>query len=175
MTARGLRHSIRDALLVLGLLGALSACGAPSSATNAPVAYRATDLQSEADVSIADLRGRPALLTSWAVWCTACREELPALETFWTAHHEDVRIVAVNLDGSRQQAIRMVKSIGLTMPVWHDPGDAFSKVFRLIGVPSWVIVGADGSVVREGPGPVDLQDPALLAALTASQPVDATP
>ncbi|HUL78732.1 MAG TPA: TlpA disulfide reductase family protein [Vicinamibacteria bacterium] len=174
MTARGLRHGIRDALLVLGLLGALSACGAPSSATNAPVAYRATDLQSESGVSLADLRGRPALLTSWAVWCTACREELPALEVFWATHH-DVQIVAVNLDGSRQQAIRMVKSIGLTMPVWHDPGDAFSKVFRLLGVPSWVIVGADGSIVREGPGPVDVQDAALLGALTGSQPVETAP
>lgn len=31
-------------------------------------------------VSLADFRGKPVLLTFWATWCTACQDELPALQ-----------------------------------------------------------------------------------------------
>ena len=143
---------------------AVAACtggGGPSPSAG-PVAYRATDLVSGADVSLADYRGRPVLMTSWAVWCTACIEELPALEVFWASHRDDIAVVAVNVDSSRQSAIRRMRSDGLTMPVWHDPGDAFSKVFKLVGIPSWVLLGPDGGIVRLGVGPIDFTDPNLL-------------
>lgn len=31
-------------------------------------------------VSLSDFRGKPVLLTFWATWCTACQDELPALQ-----------------------------------------------------------------------------------------------
>jgi len=31
-------------------------------------------------VSLGDFRGKPVLLTFWATWCTACQDELPALQ-----------------------------------------------------------------------------------------------
>jgi cytochrome c biogenesis protein CcmG/thiol:disulfide interchange protein DsbE len=37
-------------------------------------------------VSLSDFRGKPVLLTFWATWCTACQDELPALQRIHDTH-----------------------------------------------------------------------------------------
>lgn len=162
------------------LVGLLSGCssgggaGAGSgTAVKAPVEYSAQAFDGSGRVSVADLRGRPVLLSSWATWCEACKDELPAQERFWQAHRSGpLAIVAVNLDtqGESRGASQMARKLGLTMTLWRDRGNAFSTVFRAVGVPTSVLLDSSGRPVRTWAGPVDLTDPQTVRLLTGGSP-----
>jgi thiol-disulfide isomerase/thioredoxin len=169
----GRRIPVVPVLIALAFVGA--ACATAPPASQGPVQFRAERLDNGTAVSLADLRGRPALLTSWAVWCPACIEELPALETFWSGYKDDLAVVAVNIDGSRNQALRRARQDGLTMAVWHDPDNVFSRVFHLVGIPSWVMLDADGRTLHVGVGAIDFSDPTFEELIRTSVGGTTTP
>jgi peroxiredoxin len=48
-------------------------------------------------VSLSDFRGKPVLLTFWATWCTACQDELPALQRIDDTYRTDgLTVLAVD-------------------------------------------------------------------------------
>ncbi len=50
--------------------------------------------------NLSALRGKVVVVHFWATWCSACREEMPALEDFYQQHHaQGVEAIAVSLDG----------------------------------------------------------------------------
>lgn len=119
-------------------------------------------------VSLASLRGKPVLLNVWATWCHPCREELPDLERLHrTLGPRGLRVVGVSIDeaGSRDAVADFAKQFGVTYEVWLDPADRISSRYRLIGVPSTFLVGADGVLLWKRMGPVKADDPELRAAL----------
>lgn len=147
------------AILLTGTLGALAACSASPSAS-APE-YSVRDRAGNR-VSMEDLRGRPALLTSWATWCKECKTLLPELERLHEVQGADgVRIVAVNINapGSEDDVVALEQQYGMAMARWRDTDNDFSQAFRSRGVPTSVLVGADGVVVRRWPGGVPIGDP----------------
>jgi len=144
------------ALVVVGL--ALAGCGASRSGGGKPVVYSAHSLDGSHAVSTAQLRGKPVLLTTWATWCTACREELPEVEQLYERDRpRGLQVVAVNLNGEGVsfRARQLIAGMGLTMPIWSDPDDRFSARFRAIGVPTSVLLDASGHVVRIWQGGID--------------------
>lgn len=55
------------------------------------LAGEAFDLSAEA--------GRVVIVNFWASWCVPCREEMPALETYYQQHKgEGLRILAISMD-----------------------------------------------------------------------------
>lgn len=47
----------------------------------------------------ASRRGKVIVLNFWASWCKPCREEMPALETFYRAHRsEGLEVIAVSVE-----------------------------------------------------------------------------
>ena len=54
--------------------------------------------------SLADYRGQVVLVNLWATWCPPCKEEMPALQSFYDKHiNQGFTIVAVN-DGEVDRA-----------------------------------------------------------------------
>ncbi|HJS18028.1 MAG TPA: TlpA disulfide reductase family protein, partial [Anaerolineales bacterium] len=55
-----------------------------------------TDLAGNAS-SLADYHGQVVLVNLWATWCPPCKEEMPALESYYRRHvDEGLVIIAVN-------------------------------------------------------------------------------
>jgi thiol-disulfide isomerase/thioredoxin len=49
--------------------------------------------------STAELRGKVIVINFWATWCAPCREEMPAIDTFYRRHRErGLEVIAVSLD-----------------------------------------------------------------------------
>lgn len=133
-----------------------------------PVSYEAVDAVTGKKVSMADLRGRPAIIASWATWCVPCRKELPALERLHRAQGDDgVRVVIVNLDsaGDDEAVAEFVDQFGLTMTQWSDADDRFTPTFKGLGIPMSALVDGDGVIVERWYGALDPDDPSVADAL----------
>lgn len=146
----------------------LAACGeAPRGAVGAPVEYGAVNLAGDS-VTLTQLRGHPVLLNIWATWCPPCRKELPDLQ----ALHEEyaprgLRVVGVSIDaaGADDLVEHFVEEYGITYEILRDPGERVASVFPSQGVPTTVLIGADGTIVWRHLGPLEADDPALREAL----------
>lgn len=152
---------------VLAPAAALAGCGGGDGGD--AVAYAATDLATGEEISLEAWRdGRPAMLVSWATWCRECDEELAALQAFATSPAADgIEVVAVNLDaaGVEDEIQAKIDAHGLTTTVWRDRRNEFKRSFGALGVPTTVVVAADGSVEAMFPGAVDFDDGEVVAAL----------
>lgn len=142
----------------------LTSCGADSGSAH----YAARDLTTGAEVSTDSLAGRPAVLVSWTTWCRECDEELAGLAAFASSPAaQGLGIVAVNLDagdvGDEIQA--KIDKHGLTTTLWRDRRNEFKRVFGALGVPTTVLLDAEGSVAGVFPGAVDFEDEAILDAI----------
>jgi peroxiredoxin len=132
------------------------------------ISYVASDLRTGDEVSVASLRGAPALLVSWTTWCAECDEELSGLQTFAASPlREGIEIIAVNLDASASvdEIEAKIADHGLTTGLWRDRRNEFKATFGALGVPTTVLLDADGVVVDLFPGAVDFGDEAVIAAL----------
>ncbi len=43
--------------------------------------------------------GKVVMLHFWATWCVPCREEMPAIERYYSKHHQDgLELIAISMD-----------------------------------------------------------------------------
>lgn len=161
---RATRHTgTRRAAVALVATALLAGCGGGGDE-----AYAATELRTGEVVSIESLRGEPALLVSWATWCRECDEELAGLQEFAESDRaERLQIVAVNLDAAsvEDEIDAKIERHGLTVDLWRDKRNRFKREFAALGVPTTVLLDADGEVVATFPGAIDFDQEDVLAAI----------
>jgi cytochrome c biogenesis protein CcmG/thiol:disulfide interchange protein DsbE len=111
-------------------------------------------------VSLASLRGKVVLIDFWAQWCEPCKKELPQLDKLSKEYAgKGVVIVAVNIDKQRENAERMVKQLGVSLPVLLDASGSVAGSYDPPKMPSSFVVDKKGIVrfVNEGfDGPKDV-------------------
>lgn len=111
-------------------------------------------------VSLSSMRGKVVLIDFWAQWCEPCKKELPQLDRLAKEYAgKGVAIVAVNIDKQRDNAERMVKQLGVTLPVLLDPAGSVAGTYDLPKMPTSFVVDKKGIVryVNEGfEGPQDV-------------------
>jgi cytochrome c biogenesis protein CcmG/thiol:disulfide interchange protein DsbE len=154
------RAAFPAALLLIGLLvtgcyggggpgrridgtgGPASLAGAPGVSFDLPVLGGTTD-------SLARHRGDVVVMNFWATWCPPCKEEMPALEQL--AREDRGRgLVVLGIDqGESADAARgFVRAHGITFPILLDADQKYASSYVSIGLPTTVIIGRDGHVVR---------------------------
>jgi peroxiredoxin len=161
-------------LILLGLGGALIAVSAyfilrdlpprgDLSAVPVPVNFTApgltlTDTEGMS-ASLADYRGQVVLVNLWATWCPPCKEEMPALETFYRRHADQgFVIIAINDGDPAPDVLQFVEEYGLTFPVWLDPAYlATEQAFKTLNLPSSFVIDREGQVVLSWVGGVSLK------------------
>lgn len=130
--------------------------------------YSATEMRTAREVSLEDLRGKVVLLNIWATWCPPCREEIPVLQALHEEHAAGgLEVVGVSIDAAGEAAAveRFAQQFGVTYPVWLDPQERVSSVFRTTGVPTTVLIDRDGEMLWRHLGPVRGDEPELVRLL----------
>ena len=95
--------------------------------------------------------GGPAVVNFWASWCTFCIEEMPDFQRVHELAGGDVTIIGINRAESLSVARRFADQTGANYSLLLDTGDELGGaggVYRVIGMPTTLYVGADGRVVE---------------------------
>jgi cytochrome c biogenesis protein CcmG/thiol:disulfide interchange protein DsbE len=135
------------ALLLFGLAGSRSAVGGTAPALP-------TDRLSGEAVSLASLRGRPALVVFWASWCTGCEQEAAALEHFARGLQGHAALVGVDWsDPSLANARAFVKRYDWTFPTLRDPDETSGQKYGVTGLPTTYAIDRAGRIRATLRGP----------------------
>jgi thiol-disulfide isomerase/thioredoxin len=100
-------------------------------------------------LSMAELRGKPTILTFWASWCGPCRAEIPALKEEHSIYaSEGLQIIAINVDTNLNAAKAFMTTTPISFPVALDPKNSLRNVLSATTLPTTIYVGRDG-VIRQ--------------------------
>ena len=124
-----------------------------------------------AAVSLDRDRGKVVVMNLWASWCPPCRAEMPDLERLRSQYASNgVVVIGVNQGESSERAAAFAHALGIHFPIWLDSDQQYGRVFTALGLPTTVVIGRDGIVVKGFDGPVTIdQMRSTLAPLVVRQ------
>ncbi|WP_342318880.1 TlpA family protein disulfide reductase [Corynebacterium mayonis] len=88
-----------------------------------------------------------AVVNVWAWWCEPCRAELPALQEF-ADNHPAYRVVGVHADRNAAGGAALLNELGVDIPSYQDPTNAFAGQLGLPPVVPVTLVVRDGDVIH---------------------------
>lgn len=98
-----------------------------------------------------DVKGDVVIINLWATWCTFCREEMPALETYYQRHRDEgLRVIAVSMDeaSAEVQARDLMKAYSFTGGVGRLSNlKALGRIWRL---PMTFVIDRNGILRKDG-------------------------
>jgi cytochrome c biogenesis protein CcmG, thiol:disulfide interchange protein DsbE len=106
-------------------------------------------------VRLADLRGRPAVVNFWASWCPFCVAEMPAFERVHQRLGERVAFVGIDQRDQRGPALALARRTGVSYRLAFDPAGRSFDAFGGLGMPTTVLLRADGTVAEIVTGQLD--------------------
>lgn len=123
-------------------------------------------------VSSDELAGKTVVVNFWNEWCIPCRQELPALKQFWTAHKDEPNVVMLGITTSshltREKLAKFVGRDGIDWTIALDPGSQAALDFAVTGQPETFVISPSGMVAGYQFGPTTLRGlETMLAAAEA--------
>lgn len=110
-------------------------------------------LETGEDVDFAAFRaGRPVVLNFFARWCPPCVEEMPGLEEVHRELGRRVAFLGLSEREPADDARRLVEDTGVTYAIGRDPSGDLLTAFSGVGMPTTVLIGADGTITSSHTG-----------------------
>jgi peroxiredoxin len=146
------------AVTTLILLGALAYVWlAPGGLKQAPnIAVTTIDGR---QIQLADLRGRPVLITFWATSCPGCVQEMPHLiELYHELAPKGLEIIGIAMSyDPPNHVLEMAKERQIPYPIALDATAAASQAFGEVKLtPTSFLIAPDGRIVQQKIGEMDM-------------------
>ena len=123
----------------------------------------------QGSVDLSALKGKVVYLDFWASWCAPCRQSFPWMNEMQARYgNQGLRVVAVNLDAQRKDADKFLAEVPANITIAFDPQGDSPKRYQIKGMPSSVLIGADGKVLATHTGFRDDQRAQLEQMLVAA-------
>ena len=101
----------------------------------------------QAHLDLQGLHGHVVYVDFWASWCTPCRQSFPWMKALESAYRsQGLSVIAVNLDHDRQDAERFLETFQPNFAVVFDPAGALAQRFKVLGMPTSVLIDREGRV-----------------------------
>jgi cytochrome c biogenesis protein CcmG, thiol:disulfide interchange protein DsbE len=141
---------------IVGLLGygLASKGGASIDVGESAPSGSLAKLDGAGEGSLADYRGKWVLVNFWASWCLPCRDEAPALQSFFLRHRaQGFTVLGVDTRDLSGDGRSFVDRYGMTYPQLRDGDGGYGHDFGTTGVPENFLVNPQGklAVIRRGP------------------------
>ncbi len=116
--------------------------------------------------TIADYRGRAVVLNFWATWCAPCVREMPSLDRLQAmVSGEGIEVLTLSEDRGGAPVIeRFYKKLGIrNLPVLVDKRGEVLRKLRVRGLPTTLLIDAQGNEVGRVVGPTEWDSPEAIA------------
>jgi cytochrome c biogenesis protein CcmG/thiol:disulfide interchange protein DsbE len=104
-------------------------------------------------MTLAGLRGKPALINFWASWCDPCRKEAPELERLNRSLKGTAQLVGVDYTDQEEGGRSFIRKYGWSFPVLSDPNGVFGARYSFSGLPTTAVLDTRGRIVQTLRGP----------------------
>lgn len=142
---------MRNLISVLFLLAVGCVCHAASLEVGKPAPSIESRLLDGTKFSLADHAGKVVLINIWASWCEPCREEMPAIDAYYKAHHaEGLDLLAVSLDDAKDlpQVKEVMRSYSYPAALLSDTRmKGYGRIWRM---PMTFVIDRQGILRKDG-------------------------
>tara|TARA_B100000941_G_scaffold5613_1_gene3548 strand:+ start:52 stop:567 length:516 start_codon:yes stop_codon:yes gene_type:complete len=103
--------------------------------------------------------GKIKVLNFWATWCDPCRKEMPSLDRF-VSQNSQFEVYAVNLEKpDKAKARKFFDDLNIkNLKIYFDPDFKLTKLFKLRGVPTTVLLNQEGNEFARIIGEIDFDN-----------------
>jgi cytochrome c biogenesis protein CcmG/thiol:disulfide interchange protein DsbE len=162
-----MRGTSRVIVFVVGILVFLGVEPLPAGAVDvgqtAPAL--AVKLLNDQPFDLSASRGKVVVVNFWATWCPPCKDEIPALDTFYRQYHaRGVELIGLSADRPHDRADVLKAAQSFTYPAAMLSDAAANGFGSPDGLPMTVIIDRSGVVRAKIKRPVtekDLEDTVL--------------
>jgi thiol-disulfide isomerase/thioredoxin len=110
-------------------------------------------------------KGKVTLVNLWATWCQPCIKEMPSLERLMTqreSEHFTVATISEDAKGAAAVEPFFAKNGLAGLPRFVDPELALSQAFKVDGLPTTLLLDAEGREIGRFEGPAEWDGPEAL-------------
>ncbi|HET7838737.1 MAG TPA: TlpA disulfide reductase family protein, partial [Rectinemataceae bacterium] len=121
---------------------------------------------------LSESRGKIVLLNFWATWCPPCREEIPSIQTLWTAMKgKSFSIMGVSIGETEATVRDFVAKNKMSYPVFLDSSGEIGTAFGARSIPTTYVIDKTGRAIAGivGGAPYDSPKAAALFAELAAR------
>lgn len=130
-------------LVIAGMLARPGFAAAPAEGKPAPP-FEVKTIDGQV-IDSAKTRGQVVLLHFWATWCPPCREEMPAIEKFYSEHHsEGFEAIAISVDEAADEAKVKEYAKAFTYPVALVNAASIQGYGRIWALPLTFVIDRKG-------------------------------
>ena len=99
-------------------------------------------------VQLAAYKGKTVYLDFWASWCGPCKQSFPWMNDMQKRYGASgLRVVGVNLDQKSEDARAFLAANPPLFDIAFDPDGKTPKAYGVKGMPTSMLIGADGKVL----------------------------
>jgi len=99
------------------------------------------------NLKLSEMAGNVVLINFWASWCGPCREEMPLLNALHNKYEPlGFTVLGVNVEEDSANAEGFLKNFPVDFPILLDNTNKVSKQYKVIAMPTTVVVDRDGNM-----------------------------
>ena len=99
------------------------------------------------NLKLSEMTGNVVLINFWASWCGPCREEMPLLNALHNKYEPlGFTVLGVNVEEDLKGAKGFLKNFPVDFPVLLDNTNKVSKQFKVVAMPTTIVVDRDGNM-----------------------------
>lgn len=103
--------------------------------------------------TLADYKGKPAIINFWTTWCPPCRAELPSMNRAWEKVKDDgIEMIAVNVGESEDTIFTFMGDYPIDFTVLLDESGEIINQWPIRGLPTTFILDKQGNIVYRAIG-----------------------
>ena len=101
-----------------------------------------------AHFSLENYAGKVVYVDFWASWCKPCRHSFPFMNQLQAQFGDELAIVAINVDESRDDALRFLEALEPQFEIVYDPRGELAAAFDVPGMPTSYLFSREGRLLQ---------------------------